>query len=729
MIPKFRFVRQLDSEQCGAACLAMICNHYGLRMSLSQIERHCHITAEGASMKAISDGAEDLGFITQGARINVDRLPDLPMPVVLHWKGNHFVVLYHVDSKTGRYYIADPGFGKRKLTEAQFLEGWRVEENDKSGHALFLVPGENFKKSDSSRLSIGGRQNISRAGSYMKAHRKGFTVIILTLIFTSLLQMVMPLLTQAIVDKGIAQKSISLIWLILIGEIAIVIAMTVSDYIRQWWVLHISTYVNISMLSDFFSKLIRLPMSFFDSRHMGDLLQRMSDHSRVQMFITENLLMFLFAVVGFIVFSIILILYDFTIWSIFIAGAGLRTVWVCLFLRKRREIDFEQFAAAATNNNITYDFIDAMPSIKIHNCGNRRRTEWENAQQRIFKIRLKSLKLDQCQNSGALLISELQNLVITVIAASGVINGDLTIGAMMAIQIAVGQAGSPFQQILHFVQSLQDVKISFERIGDIHDTEDENKGRDIRVDHNTAPDISVRNLTFSYDRHAEIPTIDNVTFDIPSGKVTAIVGASGSGKSTIIKMLLGYYAPRSGSIVVNGTDLQTIDIDDWRNICGIVMQEGCIFSDTIENNIAPGSEAIDRDRLIKAVDTACIRSFIESLPLGYKTRIGRDGVGLSIGQKQRILIARAAYANPKLIILDEATNSLDAENEKSIVSNLNAMYSGRTVVVVAHRLSTVMNADNIIVLDKGRIVESGNHERLIALGGIYFNLVSAQLEL
>ena len=539
----------------------------------------------------------------------------------------------------------------------------------------------------------------------------------------------MPFLTQAIVDIGIKHNDIKFIWLVLLGELMIVIGRTATDFIRRWLLLHISMRINISLVSDFFIKLLKLPMAFFDTKLMGDLLQRIEDHSRVQNFLTGQVLNVVFTFLSFIIFGVVLFIYNKIIFGVFIIGSIIYGLWISLFLRRRKVLDYEIFEQQAINQNKTYQFITSMQEIKLQDCEQRRRWEWEDTQADLFGVQMKSLKLQQTQEAGSIFINEVKNILITVLAATAVINGQITLGAMLAIQYIVGQLNSPVEQFMSFIYSLQDVKISLERINEIHEGKNEESTENQAKQFAAEKVIKIENIDFKYDIHALKKTLDSVSFNIPEGKVTAIVGASGSGKTTLIKLMLGYYPVMSGSITIAGRNINEYNLKWWRRHCGVVMQDGVIFSESIARNIAVDDGDVDVMRLERAARIANIHDYVMGLPLKYNTIIGRDGIGLSQGQKQRILIARAVYKNPDFIFLDEATNALDAKNEKTIVENLDKFYQGRTVVVVAHRLSTVKNADQIIVVDGGKIVETGNHASLIKKRGAYFNLVKNQLEL
>ena len=577
---------------------------------------------------------------------------------------------------------------------------------------------ENIKEKRSFRFLLG----------YVKKYRKYFGQIILGLVVGSLLQLVLPFLTQSIVDVGIKNQDIGFVWLILLGQLMLTISRTAIDFIRRWLLLHISLRINISLLSDFFIKLLKLPMSFFDTKLMGDLMQRMSDHSRVNKFLTQQTLNITFAMFTFVVFSVVLFLYDKFVFAIFLLGSVLYGAWMTLFLRRRKVLDYELFEQQAINNNKTYEFITSMQEIKLQDCEQRRRWEWEDTQADLFGVQMKSLKLQQMQEAGCIFINETKNTIITVIAATAVIHGDMTLGMMLAIQYIIGQLNTPVDQLMNFFYSLQDVKISLERINEIHQMDDENGKEGLQTSiEDKSEGIDIKNIMFKYDPHALRKTIDDVGIHIPQGKVTAIVGASGSGKTTLIRLMLGYYSVLEGQINIGNTNINKLNKKWWRRQCGVVMQDGVIFSESIARNIAVDDGDIDKERLLKAAEIACIKEYVMALPLKFNTKIGRDGVGLSQGQKQRILIARAVYKNPDYIFLDEATNSLDANNERSIVENLDKFYKGKTVVIVAHRLSTVKNADQIVVIDHGKVVEIGNHESLTAKRGAYYNLVKNQL--
>lgn len=739
--------------QCGVACLGMVCSAFGYEYSIETLEKLCTPTKEGVSLKGIADGAAVLGLKGTGYRITEEELHNVFQQklisksgcceaAVLHWNQNHFVVVYGISRNGKHYLIADPAKGVCKIERDPFRRHWgeRGSDGKHRGIAMFFEPTEEFGKKivpDGDPAGVNKRSWRFLWG-YVMQHKRQFARIALWLAIGSGLQIIMPFLTQAIVDEGIARRSIGIIWMILLGEIAIVAGSTVADFIRRRLLLRISMHVNISLLSDFFLKLLKLPMSFFETKLMGDLLQRMGDHSRVENFLTHQTLGVAFSSVSFIVLGSVLAAYNWLIFVVFIGGSVAYAMWIASFLKRRKLLDYEQFEVAAKNNGITYQFVTCMQEIKLQGCQQRRRSEWASSQKELYDIQMKSLKLQQTQQAGCLCINELKNILITVAAAMGVIDGDMTLGSMLAIQFIVGQLNSPVEQLMSFISSIQDVKISLERINQIHCHSDEQPiyqanraqlGTSSTDKTCTTAAIEFKNVTFRYDRHSPTPTLNDISISVPAGKITAIVGTSGSGKTTILKLMLGYYEPEQGKILLGGTPIQEYNFDWWRSRCGVVMQDGVIFSESIARNIATSDGSIDESQMKFAAKTACIDSFIESLPLKYNTRIGRDGNGISLGQKQRILIARAIYRNPPFLFFDEATNSLDAANERKITDNLANFYYGRTVVIVAHRLSTVKNADNIIVIENGRIVETGNHISLTAAKGAYYNLVKNQLEL
>lgn len=725
----FPHYNQLDFSDCGPTCLRMIAKYYGYSYSVQYLREHAFISREGVSMLGISDAAELIGFRTMGVRITLEQLrTEVPLPCILHWNQRHFVVCYKI--KNGKYYISDPASKKLVYNETEVAHCWcsALVEGKDTGTALLLEPSPDFyirnieEVKDDRKLSFFFR--------YLTPYKRELFQLVLGMLTTSILQLIIPFLTQSLVDTGIRDSNLSFITLILIAQLVIFIAKLSVDFIRSWILLHVNTRINIALISDFLAKLMRLPLHFFDTKMVGDIMQRIGDHNRIESFMTGSSISTLFSFVNFIVFGFVLAYYDLNILGLFLVGNGLYVAWILAFMKYRRELDIKRFAQASGEQSNLFQLITGMQEIKLNNCETEKRWEWERIQGKLFKIGIKGLALGQYQQLGSVFFNQTTNILISFIAARAVVSGEMTLGMMMSLTYIVGQLTAPIEQFIGFARSFQDAKISLERLGEIHQREDEEQTLLMKVNH--LPEnrtLHIEDLSFSYDGADREYVLDHVELTIPQHKVTAIVGASGSGKTTLIKLLLGFYDPNRGSIKVGDQLLKNINPHVWRAHTGCVMQDGFIFSDSIAKNIAVGAEVIDKERLLHAVTVANIRDFIDSLPLGYNTKIGMEGNGVSQGQRQRILIARAVYKNPEFIFLDEATNALDANNEREIMEHLHQFYKGRTVVVVAHRLSTVKDADNIVVLDKGRVVEEGTHEELTARRGVYYMLVKNQLEL
>ncbi|RLD81686.1 MAG: peptidase domain-containing ABC transporter [Bacteroidetes bacterium] len=725
---KFPFYKQLDAMDCGPSCLRMIAKHYGRNYSVQTLRERSHITREGVSLLGTSDAAESIGFRTMGIRIGLEQLAkETPLPCIAHWKQNHFVVVYHITKK--HVHVADPAHGMIKYSREEFMNQWASTktEDEPQGICLLLEPTPDFYSQEG---EVRDKKTFRFLFSYLKPYGKFITQLVLGMVLGALLQLIFPFLTQAIVDIGISNQDLGFISLILIAQLVLFISQASVEFIRSWILLHISARVNISLISDFLIKLMKLPIGFFDSKMIGDLMQRIGDHTRIENFLTVSSLNILFSMVTLVMFSVVLAIYSLKILLIFLIGSALYIIWVLLFMKKRREVDYKRFAQMADNQSNLIQLITGMQEIKLNNCEKQKRWDWEKIQARLFKVNIKGLALNQYQQAGAVFFNQTKNILIIFVAADSVVRGDMTLGMLVAVQYIIGTLNSPIDQMITFFRSAQDAKISLERLGEIHSREEEEKSEEPKVSSLPAKkSLTVRDLTFRYSGSHSDPVLKNLNFEIPEKKITAIVGPSGSGKTTLVKLLLGFYPPEKGEIKVGELNIKNINGRFWRQQCGAVMQDGFIFSDTIARNIAVSDEYIDRDKLLHAVNIANIQDFVESLPLAYNTKIGQEGTGLSQGQKQRILIARAVYKNPEFLFFDEATNALDANNERTIMKKLNQFFEGKTAVIVAHRLSTVTNADLIIVLDKGEVIEQGTHEELTKLKGAYYQLVKNQLEL
>ena len=718
---------------CGPACLCMIAKHYGKNYSIETLRNSSFIGLDGVSLLGISKAAEKIGFRTVGGLVTFDILSvKVALPCIVHWNQEHFVVICKIKSTKKDYeiHVADPAKGLVKYSKNEFCHHWTSTTTNgiDCGVILTLEPTTLFYESEADKLDQTNRLHF--LWGYLKKFKRLFGQVILGLIISSLLQLVFPFLTQAIVDIGITGNDIGFIWLILIAQLMLLFSRTAIDFIRSKILLHISTRINVSLISDFFIKLMKLPMRFFDTKLIGDLIQRIEDHHRIEKFITLQTLNLLFSVFTFIAFGLVLLYYNVIIFAIFLVGSMLYGLWISLFLKRRRLLDYKIFEQDGLNRNILYQMISGMQEIKLQGCEQRKRWEWEDIQADLFNVRLDSLSLNQNEKAGSIFINETKNILITVVAAVEVIDGSLTLGMMLAIQYVIGQLVTPVEQLVAFIYNWQDVSISLDRMNEIHtQSNEDNKEQTVIALKDINSSIKIENLYFKYTNALPKYTLKDISLNIPQGKTTAIVGASGSGKTTLLKLLLGYYEPSAGFVRVGGDDLDKFNLSWWRSQCGVVMQEGYLFSDTIANNIAISGDKPDLERIHYAAHVAKIAEDIERLALGYNTKIGQDGQGISQGQKQRILIARVVYKNPRFIFLDEATNALDANNERDILLNLQDFYKDKTVIVVAHRLSTVKNADNIVVLDNGEIAEQGSHEELTLKRGLYYNLVKNQLEL
>ena len=724
---KFPHYKQTETKDCGPTCIKIIAKHFGKLINTQQLRTLSETTRAGSSLLGLSEAVESMGFRSLGVKLSYDKLLEATLPCILHWNKNHYVVLYKI--KKDIIYISDPAHGLITYTKKEFIKHWignNANENTEEGIALLVEPTPLFYQSAFDKDEKFGFNFIFK---YLFKYKKFVVQLIIGLLAGSLLQLIFPFLTQSVVDVGIANQDLNFIYLILFAQLFLFLGKASLEIIRSWILLHLSTRINISLISDFFIKLMKLPISYFDVRMTGDLLQRINDHKRIERILTTSSLTILFSMFNLVIFSFVLGYYSLQIFGVFAIGSVLYIAWVFFFFKRRKELDYKRFSEVSQEQSKVIELINGMQEIKLHNAERRMRWNWEYVQARLFKVATKSLALEQTQSVGSNFINELKNMFITILSAKLVIDGDITLGMMMAISYIVGQLNSPITQLIGFMRDVQDAKISLDRLGEIHNMEDEEKPEDEKVTH--IPDnasIKINNLSFRYIGGLE-PVLKDLSLTIPANKITAIVGVSGSGKTTLMKLLLRFYNIDKGEIKVNNFNLNIISQKVWRDHCGVVMQEGYIFNDTIAHNIAVGQDYIDKKKLSHAIDVANISDYIEGLALGYNTKIGAEGSGLSTGQKQRLLIARAVYKNPKFLFFDEATSALDANNEKVIMEKLDTFFANKTAIVIAHRLSTVKNAHQIVVLDKGKIVEVGSHESLIKQKGDYYHLVKNQLNL
>ncbi len=724
---KFPNYKQTEAKDCGPTCVKMIAKYYGKIINTQQLRTLSETTREGSSLLGLSDAVESIGFKSLGVKLTFTKLKEAPLPCIVHWNKNHYVVVYKIKKEV--VYVSDPAHGLISYTKEEFIARWignNATEETEEGIILLVEPTPLFYQTEFDKDEPFGFGFIFK---YLFKYKRFLIQLIIGLLAGSLLQLILPFLTQSVVDVGIKNQDLNFVYLVLFAQLFLFTGKAALEIIRSWILLHLSTRINISLISDFFIKLMKLPISFFDVRMTGDLLQRINDHKRIERILTTSSLTVLFSFFNLIIFGFVLGYYSLQILGVFTVGSVLYFGWVLFFFKKRKELDYKRFSQVSQEQSKVIELINGMQEIKLHNAERRMRWNWEYVQARLFKIATKSLALEQTQSVGSNFINELKNMFITILSAKLVIDGEITLGMMMAISYIVGQLNGPIVQLISFMRDVQDAKISLDRLGEIHNKEDEEKPEDEKV--TNIPEnasINLNNISFRYTGGLE-PVLKDLSLEIPANKITAIVGVSGSGKTTLMKLLLRFYEIDKGEIMVNQFNLKNISQKVWRDQCGVVMQEGYIFNDTIAKNIAVGEDYVDTEKLAHAIDVANISDYIEGLPLGYNTKIGSEGSGLSTGQKQRLLIARSVYKNPKFLFFDEATSALDANNEMVIMGKLNTFFADKTAVVIAHRLSTVKNAHQIVVLDNGKIIEKGNHQELIQLKGSYYHLVKNQLDL
>lgn len=723
---RFPVEYQMDSQDCGPASLKVIAKHFGKFYSLQYLRDRCGITKEGVSLLDLSTGAESIGLRTLAIKCTVDDVVNsIPFPAIVFWNDNHFVVAYAADRK--HIWVSDPAKGRVKYTHGQFRKGW-YRKDEKQGVLLAVEPAADFKDSKAQREQR--KNSFSGILKYFLPYKNNFTLVFIIMLVVTLLQGVLPFISKAVIDVGIKTSDVNFINMVLVGNISILLSVMVFNVLRDWILMHVTSRVNIALISDYLIKLMKLPVTFFENKLLGDILQRAQDHERIRSFIMNNSLALVFSAFTFVLFAIILLVYNAVIFYIFLAGSILYVIWVLLFLGIRKKLDWEYFELISRNQSYWVETVSAIQDIKIYNYEKYRRWKWEEIQARLYHVNKRVLTVTNAQNLGAQFIESIKNMGIVFFCAVAVINGEITFGVMISTQFIIGMLNGPLIQFINFIVSGQYAKISFLRINEIRQMEDEDELLTIGTNTTILPDdktITLQNVHFQYTVNSP-PVLRNVFLTIPENRITAIVGGSGSGKSTLLKLLVRLYKPSYGDIRMGGMNVNLINLRQWREMCGVVMQDGKTFNDTVLNNIVLDDERIDYERLREVCRIAQIETEINEMPKGFETVIGENGRGLSGGQKQRLLIARALYRNPKLLFLDEATNSLDVINERRIVDALNGAFKDRTVIVVAHRLSTIRNADQIVVLDKGFVVEVGNHDSLMEKKGQYYNLVSTQMQ-
>lgn len=735
---KFPFSHQLDSMDCGPACLQMIATYYGLNKKLLDVRELCYASKNGVTLQGICAAAETIGFRCKAINTTFDHwLRHMIFPCIVFWRQKHFIVVYKLrikKSKRGNYrgyvIVGDPAYGIVKYSVEEFVEGWIYEQSDeKKGITLMLKPSKTFNQ-EKNELVNNRKFSLIYFWNYIRLYSRSIMSVLVGMLFILIIQMIFPFLTQSLVDVGVGENNLNFIFLVLGAQLLLSLSILFIEIFQSWILLHVISRVNIALIADFITKMLKLPIVFFDSKNTGDIMQRIEDHQRIEDFFTTTSVNTFFSFFSFIVFAVILGIYNVYMLSFFLFGHVIYVIWTMLFFKYRRVLDFKRFDKSAKNQSNMIQLIEGAEEIKLNNCEYKMRSAWEKIQEELLAINVQGMKIEQIQNIGAFFITNVVNTVLLAYAAWLVVKGNITLGMMMSLTYIIGQLKGPIQNFMSFTYAYQDARISLERLSEVHLQKDEDEINQTKIsEFSLDQDIKIENLEFSYYGPSTSLIFDRLNLTIEHNKVTAIVGESGSGKTTLLKLLLGYYQPQKGRISVGNIDLKDINSYFWRNKCSAVMQDGFIFSASIMENIGIKDEVIDHNKLEYALKLSNSQSFISNLPAGLLTEIGQDGNGLSQGQKQRILIARAIYRNPAFLFFDEATNALDANNEKEIMQNMMYFFKGRTVVVIAHRLSTVKNADNIIVLKQGQIIEQGKHDQLIKLKSYYYNLVHDQLEL
>lgn len=737
---KFPSYRQLDSADCGPTCLRMIARFYGRNFELHKLREYCYGNHTGVSLLGISDAAERIGFRTKAVKSAFERFVKHGIfPCIAHWREDHFIVVYKMKVRKepdgtwkGKVFVADPAFGSVVYSVDEFLDGWITDKVNGEGKGIFLllVPTLSFfepKEEDAKDHKF----KLIHFFHYVKPYKKLFAQVLLGMLLGLAFSFIMPFLSQSLVDKGIMNNNLNFVYLILGSQLVLSVSELVVGYIQSWILLHVTSRISIALISDFLSKMLKLPISFFDSKKTGDIMQRIGDHSRIQSFFTGTTIGTFFSFLNFFVFAIVLGYYNLKMLGIFLLGHTLYILWILLFLKIRRELDFKYFDKSSRNQSSLIEIIQGAQEVKLSGCEVKMRNKWESIQAELFLLGIKGMRISQIQSIGAFFFSNITNVILSIFSAYLVINGQITLGMMVSLSYIIGQLKGPVSTFIGFVHAYQDAKISLERLGEVHFQEDEDQANENRVSDLNMSDknIYIKNLSFSYMGDKVPPVLNDITLTIPHNKTTAIVGESGSGKTTLIKLLLGYYQPTKGDICLGNVNFKHVNTNSWRSQCAAVMQDGFIFSTSIAENISINDVYPDKDKLYYATRLANIHDFITQMPAGYNTKIGPEGAGVSQGQRQRIIIARAIYKDPTFIFFDEATNALDANNERVIIENLKEFYKNKTAIIVAHRLSTVKHADQIVVLSNGRIAETGTHESLIEKQGSYYHLVKNQLEL